>query len=59
MVCYEIRFFFLERAGELRIIILKERKVRSGPQYNAITGKKTKEKQTKPILISNFHSIRH
>jgi hypothetical protein len=32
-------FFFLEHAGELRIIILKERKVRNGPKYKAITGK--------------------
>jgi hypothetical protein len=32
--------FFLERAGELRIIILKERKVRNGPKYNTTTGKK-------------------
>jgi hypothetical protein len=31
--------FFLEYAGELCIIILKERKVRNGPKYNAITGK--------------------
>jgi hypothetical protein len=37
--------FFLERAGELHIIILKERKVQSGPKYNAITGKKKKQKQ--------------
>lgn len=40
------RFFrkkniFLEHAGELRVIILKERKVRNGPKYKALTGKNT------------------
>jgi hypothetical protein len=34
-------FFFLEHAGELRVIILKERKVRNGPKYKALTGKNT------------------
>jgi hypothetical protein len=41
-----VKCFFSERAGELRIIILKERNVRSGPQYNAITGKKKHREQT-------------
>jgi hypothetical protein len=39
ILCGPKVFFFLEHAGELRIIILKERKVRNGPKYNAITGK--------------------
>jgi hypothetical protein len=43
--------FFLEHAGELRIIILKERKVRNGPKYNAITGKNKKEKTVQPHAL--------
>jgi hypothetical protein len=43
--------FFLERAGELRIIILKERKVRSGSQYNTITGTKRHRKQPEKIIF--------
>ena len=43
--CGSLRpFFFLEHAGELRIIILKERKVRNGPKYKAVTGKKINRK---------------
>jgi hypothetical protein len=37
--------FFLEHAGELRIIILKERNVRNEPKYNAKQTKSKKEKQ--------------
>jgi hypothetical protein len=47
---YDDTFFFLEHAGELRIIILKERKVRNGPKYNAITGK-NKKKTTQCSLM--------
>jgi hypothetical protein len=40
---YQIHFF-LERAGELHIIVLRETKVQSGPQYNARTRQKNTRK---------------
>jgi hypothetical protein len=43
-------FFFLERAGVLRIIILRERKVRNGPQYNAQTRQKNTGKKTRTLI---------
>lgn len=33
-----LRFFFRERAGELRIIQLREETVQNGPKYNATKG---------------------
>ena len=45
-MCHNI--FFLEHARELRIIILRERKVRNGPQYNAQT------RQSQIIVKLNF-----
>jgi hypothetical protein len=48
VVRFVIKIFFLKRAGELRIIIyIRERKVRSGPQYNARTRQKNTGKNKK------------
>jgi hypothetical protein len=46
-----VHVFFLEHAGELRIIILKERKVRNGPKYNAKQAKNKKEKTVQPHAL--------